>query len=396
MMEISNKFKAIAPSPTLMIDSKFKQMKAEGMDVVGFGAGEPDFDTPRHIKEAAIEAINSGFTKYTPASGTLDLKKAICAKLLRDNGLTYDPSQIVVSNGAKHSLINAFGAILNPGDEVIIPAPFWVSYPEMVKYNDGVPVILNTTEENGFKFSADEFKAAITPKTKAIVLNSPSNPTGMVYTEDELKAIADVAVENNIFVISDEIYEYLVYDGVKHKSIASFNDKIKDLTIIINGVSKTYAMTGWRIGYTASNPSIAKAMSNVQSHTTSNPNSIAQAATVAALNGPMDDLKVMIKAFDERRKYMAERINSIDGVSCLVPQGAFYVMMNISALKGRTIAGKVINGSDDFAEVFLEKQLVAVVPGTGFAAPDYVRWSYATSMENIKEGIDRLEKLLNS
>ena len=396
MMEISNKFKAIAPSPTLMIDSKFKQMKAEGMDVVGFGAGEPDFDTPRHIKEAAIEAINSGFTKYTPASGTLELKKAICAKLLRDNGLTYDPSQIVVSNGAKHSLINAFGAILNPGDEVIIPAPFWVSYPEMVKYNDGVPVILNTTEENGFKFSADEFKAAITPKTKAIVLNSPSNPTGMVYTEDELKAIADVAVENNIFVISDEIYEYLVYDGVKHKSIASFNDKIKDLTIIINGVSKTYAMTGWRIGYTASNPSIAKAMSNVQSHTTSNPNSIAQAATVAALNGPMDDLKVMIKAFDERRKYMAERINSIDGVSCLVPQGAFYVMMNISALKGRTIAGKVINGSDDFAEVFLEKQLVAVVPGTGFAAPDYVRWSYATSMENIKEGIDRLEKLLNS
>ena len=396
MMEISNKFKAIAPSPTLMIDSKFKQMKAEGMDVVGFGAGEPDFDTPRHIKEAAIEAINSGFTKYTPASGTLDLKKAICAKLLRDNGLTYDPTQIVVSNGAKHSLINAFGAILNPGDEVIIPAPFWVSYPEMVKYNDGVPVILNTTEENGFKFSADEFKAAITPKTKAIVLNSPSNPTGMVYTEDELKAIADVAVENNIFVISDEIYEYLVYDGVKHKSIASFNDKIKDLTIIINGVSKTYAMTGWRIGYTASNPSIAKAMSNVQSHTTSNPNSIAQAATVAALNGPMDDLKVMIKAFDERRKYMAERINSIDGVSCLVPQGAFYVMMNISALKGRTIAGKVINGSDDFAEVFLEKQLVAVVPGTGFAAPDYVRWSYATSMENIKEGIDRLEKLLNS
>ncbi len=395
-MEISNKFKTISPSPTLMIDSKFKQMKAEGMNVVGFGAGEPDFDTPAHIKEAAINAINAGFTKYTPASGTLELKKAICDKLLRDNGLSYEPSQIVVSNGAKHSLINAFGAILNPGDEVIIPAPFWVSYPEMVKYNDGVPVILHTTEEKGFKFSADEFKAAITPKTKAIVLNSPSNPTGMVYTEEELKAIAEVAVENNIFVISDEIYEYLVYDGVKHTSIASFNDKIKDLTIIINGVSKTYAMTGWRIGYTASNPAIAKAMSNVQSHTTSNPNSIAQAATVAALNGPMDDLKVMIKAFDERRKYMAERINSIEGVSCLMPKGAFYVMMNISGLKGRTLAGKLINNADDFAEVFLDKQMVAVVPGTGFAAPDYVRWSYATSMENIKEGIDRLEKLLNS
>lgn len=395
-MEISNKFKGISPSPTLMIDSKFKQMKADGMDVVGFGAGEPDFDTPRHIKDAAIEAINSGVTKYTPASGTLELKKAICAKLLRDNGLTYEPGQIVVSNGAKHSLINAFGAILNPGDEVIIPAPFWVSYPEMVKYNDGVPVILNTTEEKGFKFSADDFKAAITPKTKAIVLNSPSNPTGMVYTADELKAIADIAVENNIFVISDEIYEYLVYDGVKHTSIASFNDKIKDLTIIINGVSKTYAMTGWRIGYTASNSAIAKAMSNVQSHTTSNPNSIAQAATVAALNGPMDELNTMIKAFDERRKYMAERINAVEGVSCLVPQGAFYVMMNISGLKGKTIGGKLINNADDFAEVFLEKQLVAVVPGTGFAAPDYVRWSYATSLENIKEGIDRLEKLLNS
>ncbi len=395
-MEISNKFKKIAPSPTLTIDSKFKQMKADGMDVVGFGAGEPDFDTPRHIKDAAIEAINAGVTKYTPASGTLELKKEICQKLSRDNGLSYEPSQIVVSNGAKHSLINVFGAILNPGDEVIIPAPFWVSYPEMVKYNDGVPVVLHTTEESGFKFSAEQFKQAITPKTKAIVLNSPSNPTGMVYTEDELKSIAEVAVENNIFVVSDEIYEYLVYDGVKHTSIASFNDKIKDLTIIVNGVSKTYAMTGWRIGYTASNPAIAKAMGNVQSHTTSNPNSMAQAATVAALNGPMDELKVMISAFDERRKYMADRINSIDGVSCLVPQGAFYVMMNISRLKGRVLAGKTINNADDFAEVFLEKQLVAVVPGSGFAAPDYVRWSYATSMENIKEGLDRLEKLLES
>ncbi len=393
-MELSKKFTAISPSPTLMIDAKFKQMKADGMNVVGFGAGEPDFDTPAYIKEAAINAINSGVTKYTPASGTLELKKAICEKFKRDNGLSYEPSQIVVSNGAKHSLINAFGAILNPGDEVIIPAPYWVSYPEMVKYNDGVPVVLYTTEESGFKFSAEDFKAAITPKTKAIVLNSPSNPTGMVYTEEELRKIADVAVENNIYVISDEIYEHLIYDGMKHVSIASFGDKIKDLTIIINGVSKTYAMTGWRIGFTASNAQIAKAMGNVQSHTTSNPNSIAQAATVAALNGPKDDLVTMIKAFDERRKYMAERINNIDSVSCLKPQGAFYVMMNISKLKGRTIAGKLINSADDFAEIFLEKELVAVVPGNGFDAPDYVRWSYATSMENIKEGIDRLERLL--
>lgn len=394
-MEISNKFNTISPSPTLMIDAKFKQMKADGMNVVGFGAGEPDFDTPKHIKEAAIAAINAGVTKYTPASGTMEIKKAICDKLKRDNGLSYEPSQIVVSNGAKHSLINAFGAILNPGDEVIIPAPYWVSYPEMVKYNDGVPVILYTTEQSGFKFSAEEFKAAITPKTKAIVLNTPSNPTGMVYSEEELRAIADVAVENNIYVISDEIYEYLIYDGVKHVSIASFNDKIKELTIIVNGVSKTYAMTGWRIGYTASNASIAKAMSNVQSHTTSNPNSIAQAATVAALTGPTDDLEMMIKAFDERRVYMADRINSIEGVSCLKPQGAFYVMMNISKLKGRTIKGKLINSADDFAEIFLEKELVAVVPGNGFDAPDYVRWSYATSKENIKEGLDRLERLLS-
>lgn len=394
-MEISNKFKTISPSPTLMIDAKFKQMKADGMNVVGFGAGEPDFDTPAHIKEAAIAAINNGVTKYTPASGTLELKKAIAKKFLDDNGLSYEPSQIVVSNGAKHSLINAFGAILNPGDEVIVPAPYWVSYPEMIKYNDGVPVVLHTTEEKGFKFSAAEFEAVITPKTKAIVLNSPSNPTGMVYTEEELRAIADVAVKNNIYVISDEIYEHLIYDGAKHVSIASFGEDIKNLTIIVNGVSKTYAMTGWRIGFTASNAQIAKAMGNVQSHSTSNPNSIAQAATVAALTGPTDDLKMMLSAFDERRKYMAQRINAIDGVSCLMPQGAFYVMMNISKLKGKTIKGKLINSADDFAEVFLDKELVAVVPGNGFDAPDYVRWSYATSMENIKEGIDRLERLLN-
>ena len=393
-MELSNKFKTISPSPTLVIDSKFKQMKADGLDVVGFGAGEPDFDTPKHIKDAAIKAIMDGKTKYTPASGTIELKKAICDKLQRDNGLSYDVSNIVVSNGAKHSLINVFGAILNPGDEVIIPAPYWVSYPEMVKYNDGVPVVIFTTEENDFKFSAKQFREAITPKTKAIVLNSPSNPTGMVYTREELEEIAAVAVENNIYVVSDEIYEYLIYDGEKHTSIASSNDKIKDLTIIVNGVSKTYAMTGWRIGYTASNAQIAKAMSNVQSHTTSNPNSIAQVATVAALTGPTDELEVMIKAFDERRKYMVERINSVDGVSCLTPKGAFYVMMNISKLKGKTICGKLIESADDFAEVFLEKELVAVVPGNGFDAPDYVRWSYATSLENIKEGIDRLENLL--
>ncbi len=394
-MALSKKFESIAPSPTLAIDSKFKQMKAEGLNVVGFGAGEPDFDTPQHIKQAAINAILNGKTKYTPASGTMELKKAICEKFKRDNGLSYEPANIVVSNGAKHSLINAFGAILNPGDEVIIPAPFWVSYPEMVKYNDGVPVIIQTKEENKFKFSPEQFENAITPKTKAIVINSPCNPTGMVYTAEELKKIAEIAVKHNIYVISDEIYEHLIYGGVTHTSIASFGEDIKDLTIIINGVSKTYAMTGWRIGFTASNAKLAKMMGNVQSHTTSNPNSIAQEATIAALSGPKEALEVMLKAFDERRKYMVERINKIDGVSCTCPDGAFYVMMNIEKLIGRTICGKVIESADDFSEVFLSEELVAVVSGVGFDAPNFVRWSYATSKENICEGIDRLEKLLS-
>ena len=394
-MSLSNKYMGINASPTLAIDSKFKQMKADGLDVVGFGAGEPDFDTPKHIKQAAIDAINNNLTKYTPASGTLELKKASCKKFKDDNGLSYEPNQIVVSNGAKHSLVNAFGALLNPGDEVIIPAPFWVSYPEMVKYCDGVPVVIHTTEADGFKFTAEQFENAITNKTKALVLNSPSNPTGMMYSKAELEAIADVAVKHNIYVISDEIYEKLVYTDTKHISIASLNNKIKDLTIVINGVSKTYAMTGWRIGFTASNPELAKLMGNVQSHVTSNPNSIAQAATVAALLGPKDDLEIMKKAFDERRKHMVERINRIDGVSCIMPEGAFYVMMNISKLFGKTIAGTVVNSAEDFANVFLDKCLVAVVPGTSFEAREFVRWSYATSMENIDEGLNRLEKLLN-
>lgn len=298
-LHISKKFSSIAPSSTLAIDSKFKEMKAEGIDVVGFGAGEPDFDTPDHIKQAAVKAISDGMTKYTPASGTLALKKAICRKFERENGLSYKPENIVVSNGAKHSLVNALGAICEVGDEVIIPAPFWVSYYEMVKLNDGVPVILNTHEENLFKFTPQQLEAAITPKTRAIIINSPSNPTGMVYTKDELCEIAKIAVRHGIYIISDEIYEHLIYEG-SHTSIASFGEDIKDLTIIVNGVSKTFAMTGWRIGYTAANAKIAKAMANVQSHATSNPNSIAQAAAVAALDGDMECVSVMKKAFLER------------------------------------------------------------------------------------------------
>lgn len=390
---ISIKASGISPSPTLAIDSKFKEMKANGEDVVGFGAGEPDFDTPQHIKNAAIEAINNGFTKYTPAAGTIALRKAVADKFLRDNGLSYGVQNIVISNGAKHSLVNAFMAICNPGDEVIVLAPFWVSYTEMIKLADGVPVVIKTTEENDFKATISDLEKALTPRTRALVLNSPSNPTGMVYTEDELRAIADFAVKHNIYVISDEIYEKLIYEG-KHVSIASFNDKIKDLTIVINGVSKTYAMTGWRIGFAAANDKIAKAMANIQSHAASNPNSIAQAATVAALEGGEKEVEEMKAQFVKRRDFMVDEINKIDGVCCKKPQGAFYIMMNISDIIGKELYGKVINNADDFAELFLNVARVAVVPGTGFGADNYVRWSYATSMENITEGLNRLKKFL--
>lgn len=392
---LSVKAKGISSSPTLAIDAKFKEMKANGEDVVGFGCGEPDFDTPQHIKDAAISAINNGMTKYTPAAGTLELRKAVAKKFKEENGLDYAPADIVVSNGAKHSLVNAFMAILNPGDEVIIPGPFWVSYPEMVKIADGTPVIVDTTEENEFKVKPCDLQKALTDKTKAIVINSPSNPTGMVYTKEELKEIADFAVANDLYVVSDEIYEHLIYEG-EHISIASFNEEIKKRTIVINGVSKTYAMTGWRIGFAAAAPEIAKIMANLQSHASSNPNSIAQAAAVAALTGPKNEIERMRRHFLKRRNYMVEAINEIDGVSCKNPHGAFYIMMNIKSLMGTTMYGKVINTSDEFADLFLEKEKVAVVPGSGFGADGYVRWSYATSMDNIVEGIQRLKNFLEN
>lgn len=393
-MYLSEKFSSISPSATLAIDSKFKAMKAAGEDVVGFGAGEPDFPTPQHIKDAAIEAINNNFTKYTPASGMLELKKAVCEKFKRDNNLTYSPENIVISNGAKHSLNNVFGAILNPGDEVIIPAPCWVSYPEMVRLADGVPVLVLSSEEENFLPSAEKIENAITEKTRAIIINNPSNPTGMCFPEDALREICSLCADKGIYIVADEIYESLVYDGKKNISVASISDKVKDMTIIVNGVSKTFSMTGWRIGYTACDAKIAKIMSNVQSHATSNPNSIAQVAAVAALTGPMDDAVKMAKAFEERRNYMVERINSIDGVSCKKPDGAFYIMMNISKLIGKEIDGEKITGSDSFAELFLEKEKVAVVPGRSFGSDIHTRWSYATSMETIKTGLDRLEKFI--
>ena len=392
-IKVSKKGSLVSASPTLAIDSKFKAMKAEGLDAVGFGTGEPDFDTPDHIKQAAIEALNKGITKYTPASGTMDLKKAIARKLKRENNLEYAPTDIVVSNGAKHSLMNIFTAILNPGDEVIVPAPYWVSYPEMVKLADGVPVILETTEENDFKFSLEDLKNAMTEKTVALVLCSPSNPTGSVYSKDELQKIADFAVANKLIIISDEVYEHLIYEG-ETVIIASLGEEIKNQTITVNAMSKTYAMTGWRIGYTASPTHLAKAMGNIQSHATSNPNSIAQAASIAALDGGLESVYKMKEEFLKRRNYMYERINAINGISCRMPKGAFYIMMNISKIKGKTIDGVKINTSDDFCSLLLEKKLVALVPGSGFGADDFVRWSYAADMESIKKGLDRLEDFL--
>jgi aspartate aminotransferase len=379
---------------TLEITAKAKQLKAQGIDVIDFGVGEPDFDTPDYIKEAAIDAIKNGYTKYTPSSGISELKKAVCDKLLRDNGLKYQPEQIVISNGAKHSIYNALCAILNPGDEVIIPVPYWLSYPEMVRLAYGKPVFVKTKAENDFKITAEELKNAITSKTKALILNTPNNPTGSVYTKEELEELVKIIEEANIFVISDEIYEKLIYEG-SHISIASLNEKIKELTILVNGMSKAYAMTGWRIGYTASSLEIAKVMSNIQSHTTSNPNSIAQYASVAALSGDETVIKRMAEEFNKRRIYMVERINKIKGLKSNKPQGAFYVMVNIDEYIGKEIKGKIIRGSIDFANALIEGANVAVVPALPFGMDNYIRISYATSIENIEKGLNRIEEFLN-
>lgn len=394
-MNLSIKAKKIKPSSTLAITAKAKQMKADGIDVVGFGAGEPDFDTPNHIKEAAIDAINEGFTKYTPASGTVDLKQAICEKFNKENGLVYKPSQIVVSNGAKHSLTNAFAAILNPGDEVIIPAPFWLSYPEMVRLADGIPVIINTLEETNYKITKDQLMSALSSKTRAIIINSPSNPTGMIYNKEELEMVANFAVENNLYIVSDEIYEKLIYDNEEHISIASLSQEIYERTIVVNGVSKSYSMTGWRIGYTASSEEIAKLMSNIQSHAASNPNSIAQKATVAAIKGPQECVETMRIEFDKRRKYMVERIEEIPFISCISPQGAFYVFVDVSKVFGKSYNNKEITSADSFAAYILEGEQVAVVPCEDFGYKTHIRLSYAISIDSIKKGLDRIEKFVN-
>lgn len=395
-LTLSKKAQAVKPSSTLAITAKAKELKAQGKDVVGFGAGEPDFNTPDNVCDAAVEAINGGFTKYTPASGTNELKEAICKKFKEFNGLDYKPNQIVISNGGKHGLSNVFDAILNPGDEVIIPAPYWLSYPEMVKLSDGVPVVITGTKENGYKVTAKQVEDAITDKTKALVLNTPSNPTGMIYTEEELRAIADVVVKKDIYVVADEMYEYLIYGNEKHVSIASFNGEIYKRTITCSGLSKSYAMTGWRIGYTGSSPEIAKLMSSIQSHATSNPNSIAQAAAVEALNGPQDMVESMKEEFDKRRQYMYKRVCEMPHVSTLEPKGAFYVFIDTEEALAKEYKGEKIGTTARMAEILLEDYAVAVIPCADFGFPNYIRLSYAISMEQIEKGLDRIENFLKA
>ena len=394
-MELSKRAMSIKASTTMAISSKAAELKAAGLDVVAFGAGEPDFNTPAHIRQAGIDAIENGETRYTPAAGTPALRKAVCDKLKRDNGLDYEPAQVIISNGAKHSLINTFMAILNEGDEVIIPAPFWLSYSEMVRIAGGVPVVIQTKKENQFMMTKEELENAYTEKTKAVVLTSPSNPTGQVMGLEDLQMIADFAVSHDIFVISDEIYEKLIYDADKqHISIASLGKEIYDRTIVINGVSKSYAMTGWRIGYAAAPLAVAKLMASLQSHMASNPNSIAQAATVAALNGPQDCVAEMCVEFKKRRDYIYEREEAIPMISALKPQGAFYLFIDVSGTYGKSYEGAAINSAADFASILLDKKYVAVVPCADFGMPDYIRLSYATSMELIKEGMDRIEAMV--
>ncbi len=395
MKELSRIALAIEPSATMAIDTMFKQMKADGLDVIGFGAGEPDFPTPDYIKEVGIQAIQNNDTKYTPSVGTVALRKAICQRLKEDCGVEYTPAEVAVSNGAKPCVYVALRALVNPGDEVILPAPYWVSYIELIRMVGGVPVVVEATEAEHFKITPEKLSAAITPKTKCMILNNPSNPTGMMYSRKELEEIAKVCVEKDIYVISDEIYYRLAYDNEEFVSFAALGEDVKARTLLVNGVSKSYAMTGWRIGYVAAPAAISKVIGNYLGHCTGSPSSISQAAAAEALSASQETVEKMREAFEERRNYMVERMNQIEGVSCIKPEGAFYVMMNISKIFGKELFGHVIKDADDFGNMFLKYGKVAVVPGTSFGAPEFIRWSYATSMENIKAGLDRLECFLS-
>ena len=396
MSYISDRVKKVKPSVTLAITAKAKALKSEGLDIIGFGAGEPDFDTPDNIKTAAMEAIRSGFTKYTAVGGIDELKGAIAAQLKAENSLDYDLSEVFISCGAKHTLYNLFQATLNPGDEVIIPAPYWVSYPDMVLLAEGVPVIVQCTEAGGFKMTADQFASAITEKTKAVIINSPSNPTGAAYSPEELKELAEVAVQRGILVISDEIYNKITYNGFKAESIASVSDEVKKITVLVNGVSKAYSMTGWRIGFAAGDAEIIKAMNKIQGQSTSNPSSISQMAALEAYRGDQACVSDMLVHFEERKNFIVERLNAMDGVTCFDPQGAFYVFPNISSFFGKKVGNRIIKGSVDLTDYLLDDAKVAVVPGEAFGAEGYIRLSYATSMDNIKKGLERIEKALKN
>jgi aspartate aminotransferase len=384
---ISQRAASLSPSLTLAIDAKAKQLKAEGLDVVGFGAGEPDFDTPQHIKDAAIKALNEGFTKYTPSSGIPELRQAIADKFKRENGLSYKPSQIIVSCGGKHSCYNVMLATCQAGDEVIIPAPYWLSYPEMVKLAGATPVILPTSDKTEFKLAPEQLRAALTSRSRLLILNSPSNPTGSVYTPDEIRALGDLCVEKGVLILSDEIYEHLLYDGAVHRSVASFSQAHYAQTIVVHGFAKAWSMTGWRLGFLAAPEPIAKAIDAIQSHSTSNPTSFAQKGAVAALTGPQDHLKSWLSEYARRRSYAWKKLNSIPGISCVNVKGAFYLFPNISKLGLK---------STEFCAKLLEQEKVAAVPGIAFGADDYLRISYATSMANIEKGLERLERFCRS
>ncbi|MFD1357954.1 pyridoxal phosphate-dependent aminotransferase [Fictibacillus halophilus] len=389
-MKLAKRVEALTPSTTLAITAKANALKAEGHNVIGLGAGEPDFNTPIHIIEAAYQSMKEGHTKYTASGGLLSLKKAITNKLKEDQGLTYETSEIIVSTGAKHSLYSLFQAIIDEGDEVIIPIPYWVSYPEQVKLAGGVPVYVEGKEENQFKITAEDLKTSITKQTKALVLNSPSNPTGSLYTADELKAIGEVCLQEDVLIVSDEIYEKLIYGGAKHTSIAELSPELKEQTIIINGLSKSHAMTGWRIGFAAGNAKIIKAMTNLDSHSTSNPTTISQHGALAAYNGTQEPVEEMRQAFEERMNKVYERLITLPGISCVKPNGAFYLFPNAKEAVKNTGFSTV----DEWVEAILEEEKVALVPGSGFGAPDNVRLSYATSLDTIMEALDRIERFI--
>lgn len=395
MKPLSKIAAGVSPSATLAVSALAKKMKAEGKDVIGFGAGEPDFATPDRISYAGVRAICDGKTRYTPAAGMIELRQAICDRVKADYGLEYEPTQAVVASGAKHMVYIALAALVDPGDEVIVPSPYWVSYYEMVRLFGGVPVVVDVSEEQGFQLAPEQLEAAITDKTKAIILNNPSNPTGAVYSKEALKAVADVCVKHDLYIISDEIYDKLIYDGAAFTSVPALGKEIKEHTILINGVSKTYAMTGWRIGYVAGPRVEICAMTSFQSHATSNANSIAQYAAMKALQGDPQCVTDMVAQFEARRNAMVEKINSIPGLSCMKPQGAFYIMLNITGVMGKTYNGRVIDSSQTFAELLLADKHVAVVPGNAFEAEGFCRLSYAVAMESCMEGLRRIEEFVS-